>query len=112
MFVAKSKATIYKKPSCVVREYGGVSNLDLGVAEINGKYPMVGWARNKEVDMTYFVIEGKGKFWLEDEVYQIEKEDFVLIERGRWYRCEGDLKVVMVSSPAWSPGQYEEREEK
>jgi len=107
MFVGKEAAAIHQSPNCVVREYGGTPNLDLAVAEISGKYPEDGWARNREVDMTYYVIGGGGKFYFEEESYDLHKGDLVMVEKGKWYRVEGNLEIVMASSPAWSPEQYE-----
>lgn len=112
MLVKKRDAEVFQKPTAIVLEYGGTPNLDLAVVEIKDRYPEKGWARNTKVEMTYFVIEGKGKFYLEDEVFSLDIGDLVMIEKGKWYRVEGKMEVVMVSSPAWSPGQYEEKDER
>lgn len=109
MFVKKDKAKVFKKPTCTVWEYGGTQSLDLAVAEIKGKYPENGWARNTKVDMTYFVINGAGKIYLDSEIYAISEGDLLMIEKRKWYKVEGNLKVIMASSPAWSLDQYEER---
>ncbi len=109
MFVTKKKAAVHQSPPCVVYEYGGTPDLGLAVAEIKGKYPVEGWARNKEVDMTYFVIKGSGQFFLEKETYCIEEGDLILIEKGKWYKANGKMTVVMASSPQWSLGQYEQK---
>lgn len=111
MFVKEKEAKIFQRPTCIVHEYGGLPNLDLAVAEIKGDYPQKGWVRNTQVDMTYFVIEGKGEFYFENERHEIEAGDLVMIEKSRWYRVKGNFKAVMVSSPAWSPDQYEEKDE-
>lgn len=111
MFVKKSKAKVFSRPTCTVYEYGGTTNLDLAVGEIKGRYPEKGWVRNTKVDETYFVIVGKGKVYLEKEIFEVNEGDLVMIEKNKWYRAEGNLTVVIACSPPWSPGQYEEREE-
>jgi len=111
MFVKKSNVQVFQKPTCTIYEYGGTKNLDLAVAEIKDKYPEKGWARNKEVDETYFIISGSGRFYFENETFDITEGDLVLIEKGRWYRFEGNAKIVIACSPAWSVEQYEEKEE-
>ncbi len=111
MLVKKQKAQVFKKPTCTVFEYGGTKNLDLAIVDIKGGYPEKGWAKNEKVDMTYFVLKGGGKFYLGDEIFEISVGDLVMIEKGKWYQVEGDMRVVMASSPAWSPGQYEEKKE-
>jgi mannose-6-phosphate isomerase-like protein (cupin superfamily) len=110
MLVKKKDRLVFEKKGCKVFEYGGTQDLDVGVAEIEERYPEKGWARNIKVDMTYFVLEGGGKLFLEKEVYEIVEGDLVIIERGKWYRAEGKMRVLMASGPAWSLGQYEERE--
>lgn len=107
MFCPKSKAQVFKRPTCTVFEYKGTKNLGFAVAEIKEKYPEHGSAKNTKVDMTYFVEEGAGKFFLEDEVFEIKKGDLIIIEKGKWYRVEGSITSIMASNPAWFPEQYE-----
>lgn len=111
MFVKKQDTKVFERPTCVVYEYGGTANLNLAVAEIKERYPERGWARNKEVDETYFILEGRGKVIVEKEEFEVEKDDLVLIEKGKWYRFEGSARVAIACGPTWTPEQYEEKDE-
>ena len=106
MLVKKKDTQVFRKNGCTVYEYGGTKNLDIGTAEIETKYPIRGWARNKKVDETYFILSGGGKVYIGDEVYKVEKDDLVMIEKGKWYRAEGEMRVLMACSPAWSSKQH------
>lgn len=97
-----------------VLEYGKLNDsLDIGISSILGEYPGENqFAINNTVEcMTYFVLEGNGIFEFDNEQpFEVSKGDCVYIGKNKGYRAKsiGDkpLKVLMASSPAWTPEQH------
>lgn len=110
MLIERKQAKKFEQPTCTVLEYGGKDELDIAVARITGRYPEKGKARNTKCTMMYYLLTGKGKVIIEDETFEVKEGDAVLFEPGKWYWVEGDLEVVIASSPRWSPEQYEHKE--
>lgn len=52
-----------------------------------------------ESDLAYYVLEGKGKFYIEDEVFEVEKGDLIFIPKGTKYKDEGSLTLLAVAVP-------------
>ena len=104
-----------KRPTSaiVVKEYPDLpldnKVVGIAIAEINGVYPSKDqWSRNKEVDMWYLCVEGKGKIQFSSgEIYRLEKDVLLHIQKNQCYRVSGNLKVVIITIPPWYPKQYE-----
>lgn len=107
MLTKKSQAKKFKQPTCTVWEYGGTRKIDIAIAKIKGRYPEKGRARNTKCTMMYYVLAGEGKITIGNEIFKVKKGDVVLFKPGKWYWVEGELEVVIASSPRWSSGQYE-----
>lgn len=93
---------------CTVWEYKGVRKLQISAARIRGRHPKAGWARNKACFMAYYVVRGEGEVNIEGRASKINKGDVVIFKPGEKYFVKGDLDLVIPSSPAWTPEQYEE----
>ena len=52
-----------------------------------------------ESDLAYYVLEGKGKFYIEDEFFDVEKGDLVFIPKNTKYKDEGNLILLAVAVP-------------
>jgi len=106
---SKSHTTRHQNgPTCLVLEYGGNRDIDGAVAEINGRYPQDGWAKNTVSTEQVFVISGSGSIVTKNVTKTLGQEDTLLIEPNEPYFIEGDnLRIFISCSPAWSPDQYE-----
>lgn len=94
--------------TCLVLEYGGNSDIDGAVAEINGRYPEKGWAKNTISSEQLFVISGGGAVVTKDTKRKLGVEDTILIEPNELYFIDGiNLRIFISCTPAWSPDQYE-----
>ncbi|MFA5174509.1 MAG: cupin domain-containing protein [Candidatus Pacearchaeota archaeon] len=54
---------------------------------------------NSESDLAYFVLEGEGKFFVEDKEFYAKKGDLVYIPKNTKYKDSGNLTLLAVSSP-------------
>lgn len=54
---------------------------------------------SKERDAVYYVLEGSGEFFIEDEKFTVEKGDLVFIPKGVKYKDSGRLTLLSVSVP-------------
>ncbi|MFA6296563.1 MAG: hypothetical protein WC663_04360 [Patescibacteria group bacterium] len=109
MLVSKNKAEKIKKPNCVIYEYGGNRNLSLCVVKIKKRYPKFGLAMNEKVDEMYYILKGKGKFFLDNKIFKFKSGDMILIEKKKWYYVEGDFEAIIPTSPFWTINQYKEK---
>lgn len=105
-----SQATVHDNSStCTVHEYGAGGNIDMAVANINGRYPEHGSVVNEVSDEAMYVIAGAGQIATNDTTVTVSEGDVVLIEAGEAYYFEGAaLKVAMSCTPPWSPDQHKE----
>jgi mannose-6-phosphate isomerase-like protein (cupin superfamily) len=49
----------------------------------------------------YYVLEGRGKMELNDEVVDLEPGVAILIEPGTFHRAYGDITTIVFGVPAW-----------
>jgi len=95
-------------PQCTVYEYPmDTSEISIGVAEITGRYPDEGYALNHACSEMGFILEGKGTLVTEKRQIDLFPGDVVYIPPGEKFYWEGNFKVVLPTSPAWSPQQHE-----
>lgn len=56
---------------------------------------------NKVSTLIYIIIEGNGSFFLDDEEVKVEKGNMILIESNTRIYYKGNLKMVLITNPAW-----------
>lgn len=94
--------------SCVVYEYPMKnSEMNIGVAEINDRYPDHGYAINHKCSEMGYVIKGSGMLITETEKATLSAGDVVYIPHGEKYYWEGNMTVVLPATPAWYLQQHE-----
>ncbi len=81
-------------------------DIDISFAEIHERYPDSGFVLNEKVKEMIFVEEGEGKIMIENREYKLKKDDVVLVLPNKKYFYEGNLKLIISSSPAWYPAQH------
>lgn len=92
---------------CSVYEYATEHpGINIGVAEIRGRYPDSGWAMNKECTEMGYVLEGSGKLVTGEQTAILAMGDVVLIPNGEKYYWEGHMKLLLPATPAWYPEQH------
>ena len=111
--VLKTEANEIPAGNVTIRQYFPqiLPTLDLSSALITGTHPEKGgWLRNNGVDEMYFVISGTGRLLFGDGTcLELIPESAALIRKTTKFRVEEakNLYMVVVTSPAWSPEQYE-----
>jgi len=108
--VHKNQAKEFKNSdACIAFEYQ-LEDKDINgtIIELNGRYPSKGKAVNLKCKELAYIIEGSGKIVIQKEETKLNQRDMVLIQPGEEYFWEGNLKMLLCCSPAWSPEQYKE----
>ncbi len=62
---------------------------------------------DKRSDMAYYVLEGKGRFYIEDKVFNVEKGDLIFIPKNTKYKDEGSLTLLAISVPKFDRDKRE-----
>jgi len=58
---------------------------------------------NLKSTFTYIVLGGSGSFFLDDEEVKVEKGDMISIEPNTRIYYKGELKMILITTPAWKP---------
>lgn len=56
---------------------------------------------HKECTEYYYILDGRGKMELNDEVVDLEPGVTILIEPGTFHRAYGDVTTIVFGVPAW-----------
>jgi len=56
---------------------------------------------HKECTEIYYILEGRGKMELNDDVVELEPGVTILIEPGTFHRAYGDITTIVFGVPAW-----------
>lgn len=93
--------------SCSVYEFP-MSNqkMNLAIANIKQRFPETGYAINYVCSEMGYIFEGSGKLITENEEYILSKGDVIYIPPNQKYYWEGDLEIIVSSTPAWTPDQH------
>lgn len=49
----------------------------------------------------YHILEGKGKWIIDDVEYEVKAKDVVIVPPGKRFYFKGELKHVCITAPAW-----------
>ena len=58
---------------------------------------------DRQSTFTYIILEGSGKFFLNDEAVEVTKGDVLSISPNTRIYYKGKLKMILVTTPAWRP---------
>jgi mannose-6-phosphate isomerase-like protein (cupin superfamily) len=65
------------------------------------------FSSNPNSDLVYFVLEGNGKFLIEDKEFCVKKGDLIFIPKNTKYKDSGKLTLLAVSSPRFDRDKRE-----
>ncbi|MBU1199496.1 MAG: AraC family ligand binding domain-containing protein [Nanoarchaeota archaeon] len=54
---------------------------------------------DKESDTSYYILDGEGKFFIEDKEFSVKKGDLVFIPKNTKYKDSGQMTLLAFSSP-------------
>lgn len=109
-FIKNKDAQRFKNSSsCTAIEYDFKNEKDFNIAgiELNGRYPEQGYALNTVSKELVYVKSGEGALTSGDKTITLSTGDVALIRPNEKYYFEGTLELVISSTPAWHPGQYQ-----
>ncbi len=82
-------------------------SINNAVIQLNGRYPEKGFALNTVCEEVIYVVEGAGKLITPANKVILANGDMARILPNEKYYFNGDLTLVIASSPAWYPEQYQ-----
>ncbi len=95
--------------TCSVLDYSftlNEKNMDFCINTISGRYPMEGYCSNLEVEELCYILDGQGIICTRGrEPVGFKKGDIIFINKKDIYYWDGDFKIAVVCSPAWSKEQ-------
>lgn len=81
-------------------------NMDFCINNISGRYPTKGYCSNLECEELCYILEGKGTInKMDSEPIYFEKGDIIFINKKEIYYWNGNFKLAIVCTPAWSKDQ-------
>lgn len=103
----KMKFKIIKQKDIEKNNFGSIVVQDLFAKEDYDKFSVakveiIGeqkFGLDTESDLAYYILEGKGRFYIENEVFEVEKGDLVFIPKNTKYKDEGNLILLAVAVP-------------
>lgn len=81
------------------------SKSDISIAEIklqgDQKYGF-----DKKSDIFYYILDGEGKFFTEDEIINVTIGDLIYIPKNTKYKDEGNLRLLAISCPKFNSSNH------
>jgi mannose-6-phosphate isomerase-like protein (cupin superfamily) len=56
---------------------------------------------NEKSTFLYYILEGSGIWIIEDECFEVEKNDVIIIPPGKRFYFKGNVKQICITAPAW-----------
>ncbi|MFZ2025003.1 MAG: cupin domain-containing protein [Microgenomates group bacterium] len=96
-------------PNCNGFEFDlGVKDIDGAVVNVTGRYPEKGHVVNKVCREIAYIIEGNGQVVIEGKSFDVKSEDLIVIDKGEQFSWEGNLRLFIYCTPAWSHEQHKQ----
>ena len=101
------KPKIIRSKDLKEKDYGATKVADIinedginfSVAQVRKIGDDIKLGLDKESDVAYYVLEGKGKCIINNKEYEIRKGDLVFLPKGTKYKNLKGLKLLAIASP-------------
>jgi len=80
--------------------------MSVAVATIHGRYPLSGFAHNTISNKLVYVTKGKGAILSPTENCTISEGDVIHLDPNELFAQEGNITIVMVTSPPFDSKQH------
>lgn len=100
MVIKKSQAFKKEVGPMIINEYKISPDFSAAYVEINGNH---GKLKCLNEDRIYFIVEGEGKFIVNEEETSITTQDLVFIPKNTPYNLIGSFKYLLICSPEFNP---------
>lgn len=71
------------------------------IVDIKGRFPVEGKLMNEVCKEMVHVLDGEGILVVEGQLYNLKKDDVVLINPNSKYYWDGEMRLGSSCSPAW-----------
>ncbi|HLN18548.1 MAG TPA: cupin domain-containing protein [Patescibacteria group bacterium] len=78
-----------------------IKDKKIGLVRINCKTGHFEEFYNKKSTLTYYVLEGKGEFYLNGEKVKVKATDVVSIPPKTKTYYLGKMRLILITTPAW-----------
>ena len=100
MLVKKEQAGLKIRKPMKIHGYNFSPKYSAALIEISGNH---GKVKSLRGDRIYFILSGKGIFWINGKEYSVSEGDLVFIPKETPYNIIGKMKYFLVNSPAFDP---------
>ncbi len=106
-YISQTDAEAFKSDTVTSYEYDfPEAKMNLARIQINGRYPLEGFALNREVDSIVHVMSGEGLVKTQDgTTFQLRQNDQLHLAVGDAYFFEGNFEILYGATPKWNPEQ-------
>jgi mannose-6-phosphate isomerase-like protein (cupin superfamily) len=73
-----------------------MNNLSVAKVTLTGEQT---FGYNKESDVAYYVLQGRGKFHFETKTESVKKGDLIFIPKNTKYKDSGKLTLLAIATP-------------
>jgi len=70
--------------------------LSVAIVEIVGEQK---FGLDQESDTIYYVLDGTGKFFIENNEFDVKEGDLIFIPKNTKYKDSGDLQLLAIATP-------------
>ncbi|MEA3514672.1 MAG: hypothetical protein U9R34_04300 [Nanoarchaeota archaeon] len=99
--IIKGKDANQKKAGVMnINEYKINSDFSGSLIEINGDH---GALKCLKEDRIYFIIEGNGKFVINNQESAVSANDLIFISKNTSYNIIGKMRYFLICSPEFNP---------
>lgn len=100
MIIKKADANQKEKESMKITEYKINKDYSGSLIEIDGKHRKI---KSLKDDRIYFILEGEGKFIIDNKETNVAKYDLIFIPKNTPYDIIGKMKYFLICSPKIKP---------
>ncbi len=100
MIIKGEDANQKKVGPMIIKEYKINSDFSGALVEINGNH---GSIKCLKEDRIYFVIEGNGKFIINNQENNVSANDLIFVPKETPYNIIGKMKYFLINSPEFNP---------
>jgi mannose-6-phosphate isomerase-like protein (cupin superfamily) len=101
MYIASEQTNNKKVGPMDIKEYKLTAQFSGALIEINGNH---GKVRCISQDRIYYIAEGTGDFFVDEEKFSVKKDDVVFVPMNTAYNFVGQMKIFLVCSPEFKKG--------
>lgn len=88
------------------------AKFDSVISKIDGYHPEGDRDRkifNEKSQKAYYILKGEGMIHVAEEIYEVNKGDFVFVPEQTGHALEGNFKALIITSPPFNPEDEELR---